>query len=72
METIPNTPKSWKRHAPDEQNHPKTSPMTVLKPTLYNESHGERGSFLDFHANKSLFRETALAQTTAMETEVGR
>ena len=46
--------------------------MTVLKPTLYNESHGERGSFLDFPANKTLFRETALAQTTAMETEVGR
>ena len=61
-------PQRPKTHAPDEQNHPKTSPMTVLKPTFYDESYGEHVSFLDLPTSKTLFRATAFAQTTAMKT----
>ena len=51
---------------------PKTPQEAVMKLTCYVESYGERGSFLGSPAFKTLFRETALGQTAAMETQVGR
>ena len=63
-------------HAPERRNRPPRRPKTpqeaLMKLTCYVESYGERGKFLGSPAFKTLFRETALGQSTAMETQVGK
>ena len=65
-----------KTHAPERRKrlprHPNTPQETLMKLTCYVESYGERGGFLGSPASQTLFRETALGQSTAMETQVGR